>query len=158
MKLRWNINVNSESLFIIHILLTLKLWINEDKNSVLRSNMLFMNEISFWEHTNGMSVQKLKTVGYGKNKSKFPNSGTLELYNLAIFHTILIIQVALKMDIFLSFKAKYFLIKFPSFPTIENLRALKLRRDILFSLPPPKKWKSKFPYFPKFPNIPHFLT
>ena len=53
-----------------------------------------------------MSVQKLKTVGYGKNKSKFPNSGTLELYNLAIFHTILITQVALKMDIFLYFKSK----------------------------------------------------
>ena len=36
-----------------------------------------MNEISFWECTNGISVQKLKTVGYGKNKSKFPNSGTM---------------------------------------------------------------------------------
>ena len=53
-----------------------------------------------------MSVQKLKTVGYGKNKSKLPNSGTIDLYNFAFFHAILITQVALKMEIFLSFKTK----------------------------------------------------
>ena len=145
MKLRWNVNVNSESLFIIHILLTLKLWINEDKNSVLRSNMLFMNEISFWERTNGMNVQNIKAVGYelrwhGKNKSKFPNSGTLELYKLSWFWNK---EKCPSKDATWVMSIVWTIASFFYVGAVENLRALKAETGyLLSSTTTPKKWKS----------------
>ena len=113
-----------------------------------------MNEINFWEHTKGMSVQKLKTVGHeltwhGKNKSKFPNSGTLKLYIFFLHNT----SVCPKDKQFSFIQNQISWNQISILPLTWRYR----ESGYFFPLPPPKKWKSKSPYFPNSPTFPIFF-